>query len=246
MRHFPSLRTKRLNVQLQEISIGDSIEVAAMPVHLEQAECTAFLRSVVKSSTIEEPATWTVQERMLAVAHYLASVLDDGPDFPLGAGHYSDYLDGMADNCLENYHLGQIGDDDWSMSHLTGGMAEAIERLEGELKVPSRMHWILGCMAAQLVRSGEENPDPASGQYDEWLLNRMRIISSYPESDFEQLMIAFYAGREQLHHLFRIDFGIDGGLVALPKGGAGELPPARFQVRSGLSPFALSMVRQYD
>ncbi|WP_197714678.1 hypothetical protein, partial [Nitrosomonas supralitoralis] len=87
MIHFPILRTRRLTVQLKELSIGESIAIAAMPSHLEEAVTTAFLlKAVATAKGIENPADWTVQERMMVVCHYLASVSDDGPDFAVGDG----------------------------------------------------------------------------------------------------------------------------------------------------------------
>lgn len=246
MINFPVLRTRRLTVQLRELSIGESIALAAMPVHLEQANCTAFLRKAVGSvKGIEDPAQWTVQERMLVVCHYLASVHEDGPDFSLGDGHYSDYLDGATDIALPVAALGigAVGGDEWQIRHMTGAMAESIERSMGEVEgVSGRLHWLLGSMAAQLVLVSEVPVEPTSGEgaFDEFLAARMKVIAGYPESDFSDLMARYAEGRDKLHHLLRAEFAPD-GLVALPKGG-GALPPARFPVRSCLSRMALEMV----
>lgn len=250
MLHFPILRTKRLTVQLKELSIGESIALASMPVHLEEASSTAFLRYAVASvKGIEDPAKWTVQERIMATAHYLACVLEDGPDFSLGRGRYSDYLDGSADISLafNSVEIGDIGGDSWSITHLTGEMAESIERLKGEIpELPDALHWRLGGMAAQLIRKGEVIPDFSDGQYDEWLLGRMRVFAQFPSSDFETLMRAYYEGTGQLHHLFAITFD-KSGIVVLPKGGAhSDLPCARFPVRSCLSTMAINLARKYD
>lgn len=247
MKHFPVLRTRRLTVQLKELSIGDAIALANMPEHLGEAECTAFLKFAVASVATgsPNPAEWTVQERALAVAHYLASVMEDGPDFSLGAGKYSDYMDGAADISLamKQVPLGEIGGDNWEIRHLTGGMAESIERLLGEAgDMPPRLHWIMGGMAAQLVRVGEQMPELASDSlYDEWLLSRIKVFTAFPESDFGQLMAAYNAGRGKLHHLFAFNF-YDNGIVILPKaGGAEGLSPARFPVRTCLSRLALDL-----
>jgi len=37
MIHIPSLRTRRLTVQLRELTIGDALALAAMPPHQEEA-----------------------------------------------------------------------------------------------------------------------------------------------------------------------------------------------------------------
>lgn len=250
MIHFPILRTRRLTVQLKELSIGESIAIAAMPSHLEEAVTTAFLlKAVATAKGIENPSDWTVQERMMVVCHYLASVSDDGPDFAVGDGRYSDYLDGGTDipTPEEMDGLGEIGGDVWLIQHMTGAMAESIERLSGEIEgVSGRLHWLLGGMASQLVRQGEVVPDPNSGEgaYDEFLVNRIHTISGYPESDFAVLMNAYMAGRDNLHHLFRVELSSD-GLVALPKGGeAATLPPARFPVRTCVSRLAKDLGRE--
>lgn len=254
MVHFPVLRTRRLTVQLRELSIGESVSIAAMPPHMAEATCSAFLRCAVESSQGGESlVNWTVQERMLAVCHYLASTAEDGPDFSVGGqGHYSDYLDGSADieSPFRPVELGDVGGDVWCIDHLTGAMAESIERMQGEVaRVEGRLHWLLGGMAAQLVRRGEDVPHATSGgAFDEYLVKRMRVISGFAESDFLHLMSLYLAGRQKLHHLFRVEFS-DDGVVAMPKvkgGAASELPPAKFPVHTCLSGLAHELVNKAD
>ena len=248
MIYFPPLRTRRLTVQLRELTIGDSLDLAAMPGHLEEASCTAFLRRAVDSAKgIDDPSNWTVQERLLAVCHYLAATAEDGPDFALGDGRYSDYLDGASDiqTSVPLLEVGEVGGDRWHIRHLTGTMAESIERLVGEVPgVTGRLHWLLGAMASQMVRDGESVPDASAGEgaFDEFMVSRMKVMTAYPESDFASLMALYLVGREKLHHLFKVEFTED-GIVAMPKGGvAANLPPARFPVRTCLSRMALELV----
>ena len=60
------------------------------------------------------------------------------------------------------------------------------------------------------------------------------------------LMALYFAGREKLHHLFKIEFSKD-GIVAMPKGGAAaNLPPARFPVHTCLSRMARELVGKPD
>jgi hypothetical protein len=242
MHHFPVLRTKRITLQLKELSIGDSIDLASMPDHLHEASCTAFLRATLQSvKGVEDPSEWTVQERNFAIAHYLASVAENGPDFSVGGGRYSDYLDGAADNYLELHAIGEIGGDDWLIRPLTGAMAEAIERLSGEFQLPGRLHWLFGAMACQLVRKGEDIPPLEDGL----LLDRMRVLAGFPGSEFELLMRGYFVGVEALHHLFSINFN-DRGIVVMPnKGADGSMPPARFPVRSCISRAALDLAGQH-
>lgn len=252
MIHFPTLRMLRLTVQLRELSIGESIKIASMPPHLEEASITAFLRFAVESSVgndiADDPLHWTVQERIMTVCHYLASISDSSPDFSIGGnGHYSDYLDGgnNAAAMESSVKVGEVGGDIWYIRHLTGAMAESIERMSGEVAgISGRIHWLLGGMASQMIIEGESGSNPAEGEgnFDEFLVTRMKVIAGYPESDFDALLSLYLAGREKLHHLFHIEFS-ENGIVSLPKGGAASnLPPARFPVSTCLTGVVLNLV----
>jgi hypothetical protein len=250
MIHFPVLRTHRLTIQLKELSIGDSLAIAAMPTHLEQAGISMFLKaSVMDAKGVGNPNFWTIPERNLAVCHYLSCSLDDGPDFSVGRGHYMDYLDFSRDiePNPQPIPLDTLGGDEWAMRHLTGWAAESIERLEGELPVSGRLHWLVGAMAAQLIRKDEGAQEDFQ---DEWLLDRARVLLAYPEQDFICILALFQRGREALWHLFDYDFfdrgsqkdaGRRGCILFNPIMEVGDLPPARFPVRTGLSAFARGM-----
>lgn len=242
MKHFPELKTARLSVTLRELSIGQAIAVAGFPNASKEAERTKFLREAIASvgRGPADPAEWTVQERSFCVALYLAATLIDGPDFSVGDHHYSDYLDAEADGNETITEIGNIGGDDWSVQHLTGGMAEAIERIVGEIDVPARYHWLLGAMSAQLIRAGDEAVEVNSSEYDQWLLARMRVFNEFPESDFEILLSGYYEGRAVLHHLFDYEFS-DDGIVILPRQGGAGISPAVFPVRRCISAVALGM-----
>lgn len=264
MLYFPILRIRSLELQLRELSVAQSIALAAMPPHLEQAGATAFLRAATQSATGaagSDPLHWTVQQRTLAVAHYLSVVSDDGPDFAIGAARYSDYLDAAADHPHEprtphSGILGEVGGDTWSIRHLTGAMAESVERLIGEVRdahdvpLPVRLHWTIGAMAAQLVRYGDDAaPSVEDGAaLDAYLLLRMQTLAQYPESDFSQLLNLFFIGQEKLHHLLRIGFG-DEGIVVLPRenvkeAGGALLPPARFPVHALIGTLAIGFAKK--
>jgi hypothetical protein len=248
MKHFPVLLTNRLTVQLRELSIGQSVNLAGIPDHALEASCTAFLRAAVESAKgVYDPLHWTVQERCFVVAHYLACVADDGPDFSLGFSKFTDYLEAEADHYVDQVEIGEIAGDQWRIRQLTGAMAESIERLVGEIDVPGRLHWLLGAMAAQLVRKNEDIPElQRESVYDQWLLDRMRIFGAFPDSDFKPLIGAYLVGLDSLHHLFSINFD-DRGIVALPRKGAdGSLPPARFPVLSCLSTTARALAGKHD
>jgi hypothetical protein len=184
---------------------------------------------------------WTVAERTLGICHYLSCVVDDAPDFAVGEnGTYMSYLDGEKDiKTIDTIiDLGDLGGDFWQVRHLTGWAVETIERLDGAIEgISGRLHWLLGAMAAQLVRKGEDCPL----NFDEdWLLQRMQVMAALSESDFIALSFMHQSGIEQLHHLFAIDFD-DEGIIALPATKEGNLPPARFRARSCLSGFSQRM-----
>jgi len=253
MIHFPVLRTRRLTIQLRELTLGEALAIASIPSDQDQAATTAMLRACVQKVEPElDPADWTVQERMMAVAHYLASTLPSGPDFEVGEnGHFSDYLDASSDHTAAMVSVGELGGDKWSVRQLTGRMAESIERLEGETKdgannpLPPRLHWLVGGLAAQMIRDGETVPDVKDGEgaFDDWMMSRMRTFAAYPESAFVEMLMMYRAGCAELAHLFDIDFSHE-GVVAMPKEGAAEdLPPARFPARAALSELALGMAK---
>jgi len=243
--NFPVLRTKRLTIQLKELTISESIALAKIPPHLEQVAVTQFLKYSIESAGEHTDVTaWTVSERVLAVCHYLSCVVDDAPNFKVGEnGSYMDYLNGEKDIKTTDtlIDLGDLGGDFWQIRHLTGWAAETIERLDGELNgITGRLHWLLGSMAAQLVRKGEECPT----NFDEdWLLARMNVMANLSESDFITLSFMHQTGIEKLTHLFSIDFD-DAGVLVLPADKEADLPPARFRVYAVLSGFAHRMGSQ--
>lgn len=250
MIHFPVLRTQRLTVQLKELSIGAACQIAAMPTNAEQASATAFLRHAVDtvSTGPTDPAQWTVQERIMAMCHYMASTLEDGPNFSVGAGHYGDYLDGSSNEAaaLDSVEVGELGGDVWHVRHLTGAMAESIERTEGEVGgMSGYLHWVLAAMALQMTLADGKNDMPQDGTaLDNYLADKMQVIAAYPESDFIALRAMYEDGRDKLHHLLRITFSRDKaatGVIVLPQGGV-ALPPARFPAHTGISGMAREMV----
>lgn len=269
MLHFPELRMRRLIVQLRELTIGQAIKIASIPAHLEESSCTKFLEyatdSVKVNATsslsemggvdkedVSNPASWTIQERVMAVCHYLASTAEDGnPNFKVGDGNYMDYLDATMESAVTPFSVGSIGGDEWFIKHMTGGMAETIEKLSGEIDgISNKLHWIVGGMACQLARNGESVPDHSNSDFDQFIADRMKIILEFPETEFESLMLSYLAGREKLHHLFTTAFSDEGGIVALPikkEGGeAVNLPPARFPVHSCLSRLANELAKRPD
>lgn len=249
MNAIPRLRTHRITVQLKPLTIGQSLAIAKMSPEAEQAETTAFLRSAIETAEgVENPALWTVEERMLVVCHYLAATSDDGPDFAVGDGHYSDYLDLSKDHAAESLELGEACGDKWRLRPFLGAYADSLERIAGGVKdadgnaIEGRAHWMIGAMAATLIRDSETLPDDShEGAIDDWLSARMTVFLGLSEPDFAKLAALWAEGRRKTAHLFALSF-TDTGIVAMPqKEGAEYLPPCRFPIDACISDFAKAM-----
>lgn len=238
MIHFPRLLTPRLNVQLRELTIREAVELNATPLGQHELAVSAMLAAVVKEAAgpHNNPGRWTVQERTLAVAHYLSGVSEDGGNFAIGEGRFLDYLDVEADRYVESFEAGEAGGNAWQVGQLTGDAAVIMESI-----CSRRMDWITADMAARLVPMGSgEAPAPDATdephRYREWLTVQKSLIEALPESDFAALFAIYKAGLRGLHHLFSLDFDREGHLV-LPHGaaqrgkeGGATLAPARFPV----------------
>lgn len=217
---FPPLRTRRHTIELRELTIGEAIYLAKLNPAAHEASVTALLERAAGEDTLD----WTVQERGLAVAHYMAQTMGD-PDFALGDLKFSDYF--VPDEAPDEVELGYMLEDHWSMRPLLGRHAETIERfiLGGSLEA-TRMSWWMGAMACQLRRPTEK--DPAPEVFDTWLAGRITVLQALPESAFLELFGAFLAGQRQLNRLLNLDFTDEGAVFT-----AREVPaaaPARFLV----------------
>lgn len=258
---IPPLRTKRLNVTFKEISIGDAIRLAGIHPRENERATTEFLNVVIESATkptdlhVTDPRMWSVQERTLAVCHYIAATADnENRDFLVGeSGRLTDYMDTSRDYVAAAL-VGEAAEDHWRVVPLTGLAAEMLERLESDGVdgiSPGRMHWVFGCMAAQLQRVDakgqliEEPPPESDAALTDWLRDRMRVLAGFPESQFVQLLRVMNVGMGKIGHLFNMEPAAD-GLVCLPvrKGEGGELPPARFPVDECLGPMAHQFAQQ--
>jgi hypothetical protein len=231
------LRTQRLAVQCQELSLGDAITICKMDGERHESVTTSVLRAIVRQADmprpgfVTDPLLWTVSERMRVITHYLCSVAEDGPDFALGELHFSDYVDlGIESQQLEVQ--AKVGAQAFTIRPLLGIHAELLER-----SCSSRGEWIIGAMACQMSPAGEA-PADLLGMTEvdrlQWIADKLQQAREVPESVFEQRMGAFFAAQESLKQWFNLNFDKD-GLVAYPTKREAGPQPARFQPLSLIS-----------
>lgn len=241
---FQPIKTRRMSVRLKELTIGQAIALCKLPAERHELMTTEFLRQAAADAQapgaayVADPRLWSVQERARLVCHYLAQVADDGPDFEVGDGRLTDYLDFTTDLATTERvrHPNLPG---WSFGLLLGGHAELLER-----SCETRGDWLLGAMACQSVRDGDELSDDLLTLNDidqlTELNRRTEAIKALPESEFELLLSAFDgACTGELYHFLSIGFD-DAGVVFEARGEAG-LAPARFLADSCIGVAARSI-----
>ncbi|HEY0662787.1 MAG TPA: hypothetical protein VGD21_15870 [Lysobacter sp.] len=233
---------------MRELSIGDEIALCHLPPTAHEKALSEFLERAVESAGtpsarhVADPRAWTVSERLLALAHYCIHTRDDAPDYAVtDVSKLSDYLDAARDLPATGATFSAI-DDEWELRPLTGAAAEAIEALQFESTLKGREHWLMGFMAAQLARKGEETPDSVAdgADYVTWLDNRIGVMRSLPSSGFDQLYAGYRAALEKDTQFFRIWFD-EQGVIVFPKEAGAATPPARFLVHSCIGELALSI-----
>jgi len=252
---LPQLRTNRFTIELKELTFNQAIELAGIDATKLESTTTQLLRHAIKSvkGVDDDPINWTAQERITAVSWYMSYTRLDGPNFPASNNSfYHDYLD-FELNLSPDFtrvELGEHGGDKWFIQHLTGAMAESIERLTTSFSHDGYLHWLVGGMAAQLIA---ENEKPVKfdleQDLDNWLENRINTFLAYPDSDFETLMLAYRIHRPKLDHMVSIDFD-QYGICVLPaktsdeQGGELDLMPTRFRPHSCLSKSARELAKR--
>jgi hypothetical protein len=233
---IPTIKTKRLTVELRELTIRQSIELAKMSPEMIEDGNSKFLGFVVQKMNlpIEE---WTIQERLFCIGQYL-SKLSDEPNFVIGGGSYLDYLDIEKDYQGKAF-AGEVAGDRWHYKPVTGAQIEAVEGAASD-----RQDWFFGLMAASLEIEGEIVPSAHENPTDylEWLAKRKDVFANYSESDFSDLLAAYKTAEQKAMQFF--DLSVDKqGIVVNPKEGEGDkmLSPARFSAFGCVSDLAKSL-----
>jgi len=248
MTTFAPLRTRRLDVQLQELSIGDEIALCHLPELAHEKSLTAFLERAVEAAHaptehhVASPRAWSVGERLLTLAHYCVHTREDGPDYAVtDVSKLSDYLDIDKDASASPTTFEACGDR-WVLRPLIGAALEVLEGLQGQMPLTGREFWIIGAMSAQLLREGEVIPDPVAefAEYGQWLQRRIVTMAAMPSTAFDVLFAQYADAMQAGGQFFRIWFDKQ-GVIVLPKEAGAATPPARFPVHSCIGAVALSL-----
>lgn len=248
--NIPPLRVKRFTAQMRELSIRDAIALAAIPASMQHAAASFFMKCAVTDveGAVEDPELWTVQERTLAICHYMSSTYDDGPDFTLNNGaKYSDYLAGK-DFKDSHIDIGEVEGDAWTVRHMTGRLACSIERLVGEVDgVNDYTFWQVAIMAAQMVPNGLSGDELTDSDLDQFILERINVIASFPESVFAVLLSKWHAAVDELQHLVFLAFDDEGTLcLSSDEGGSLGRRPARFPAGAVVTSLARGMGGKHE
>lgn len=246
---FPLKRTRRLCVELRELTLEESASVCRIPSDRPEMATTTFLRAAADKATrpndryVSDPRLMTVEERALLVAHYIGTMSPSGLyDFPIGgAAHLSDYL--LIDQDLIETEIvaGQAAGDVWLLSPLLGLHAELLEQ-----SCTSQMDWIVGTIACQMRKQTDSAPslqEMGDVEAHGWLADRMQAFRGLPESEFEEVFALYCGQRGRIRHFFIPQIGrIPGkaerfGIVFMPTehAEAGVDYPATFHAVSAIS-----------
>jgi len=244
MKYINPINTRRISVEMSEMLIEDVEKLCEIPAVYEQRTVSELLRRVCKPvdrpNAVADPRFWSINERIYVVANYMAATRDDGPDFPVGGGNFSDFLI----NAQDHDYVGDIpfsfDGNDALYTPLLGYQAEIIETLiAGGTYKPTDFSWWCATIAA-CVRGANEEPEPYvdDASYEAWLVKRIANHRKLPASEFVKLFHAYESVRDSGAHLVHAVTCVH-GVVAHPVSvraeGEPELAPAIFPSRSCIS-----------
>ncbi len=235
------VRTKHLQIDLKEMSIGNAVDICSFPPELHEAGTTLALNAICKTEI--DCRALTVQERALIIAMYHSQLNSLGINFKIGQYQLFDYLTYETYE-KDEFSIGSYYGDEWFISPLIGYESESIERLvsQGRLR-NTRLSWWLGAMAAMLVRKNkvigkELKPDYSKmndTEIDDHIYNRAIAFNEFEETAFVNMLSIFLDSVSRLNHLFKLsfqDYGICWSAIEEEKG----IPPTRFRFESTVSP----------
>lgn len=244
---FASIRTRRVCLIPQELTLGQAITVCKLPAHRHELVASELLKHISAKATsplpryITDPRLWTLEERIMVLAQYLAQVSPDGPDFAVGSHTVSEFVNFTLDADKDEVSIGSVSGKERLVRPLLGIHGEALEQV-----CESRAEWMLGAMACQMFAADEAVPDWSQGDLDiqDWVRQKMESLRSLPESEFEELYSAWLSGRDHLRHFVDLSFDDEGAVcVAREKEEGGDFVSARFLALSAISDTAKLLSR---
>lgn len=136
----------------------------------------------------------------------------------------------------------------WVVAHSFGCLAsvvaaaEVLESLQSQSDLAGRAHWVIGAMAAQMLRVSETFPDPVAetAKYTDWLAQRIGTLRAFPSSSFDVMYANYCEAAARDAQYFSIWFD-ELGVIVLPKEAGAATPPARFLILAGVGALALSL-----
>jgi len=85
------IRTKNMQINLREVSIGDAVEICSISPKMREFGTSVTLRAICDEST--DIRLLTVQERAFILSQYIAQTNGVSADFSIGENaRYSNYL----------------------------------------------------------------------------------------------------------------------------------------------------------
>lgn len=230
--------TPRITAEMQPLTLGQAIELCEIPDCFNEESISRALKHIVKVSNIPLE-NWTVQERYLAIGHYIAA--QEKGDWEIADGAlYSHYLLDNLTPEVEEFKFKIHDDNDetvnYKMSSLTGNMIEAVERFILSLTGKDgakKGDWVLACMAIQ-IQEDSENALKLDELDDKTVLDEVikqnydRLLQT-DEPFFNQLLSHYLIGLHAMAHCVKIAF-LDDGLIVLPVAEEAGNKPARFRV----------------
>jgi hypothetical protein len=247
MKYIQPLNTERLSVTMSLLNMDQVEALCEIPAVYEQRTYTALLRHVCtpidRPGAVADPRMWSINERIYATAYYMSQTREDGPDFPIGHGHFRDYLLGSTDFTPDVANIAfEFEGRQMIYSPMLGYQAETIESLiAGGTFKATNYSWWAATMAACLRGADEEvlvYRDDA--QYESVLLERIHEVRRLADTQFVGLFDWYRQCEQQGAHLVYASTNLHGVIahqVSVPdeEKGVPELAPARFPPHSCIS-----------
>lgn len=203
---FPLKRTRRIAVEMRELTLDEAASVCRIPHDRPEQATSVFLRAACSKATrptdryVSDPRLWTVEERAMLTAHYLGTMSPGGYDFSLGGAHLSDYLLPDQDLIETEIVAGDAAGESWLMVPLLGAHAELLEQV-----CTSKADWVVGLLVCQMRRRDDHQPpiqDMGDVEAESWLREQMAQMRARPESEVEELYALYGSQRHRLRHYF--------------------------------------------